>query len=66
MLSVGLIIRQHKWAAEELYTKNEAFNISNGDVLKWKYFCKVLAEQLEVENGGFDEGNENMSLVEMN
>ena len=46
--------------------KNEAFNISNGDVLKWKQFCKVLVEQFEVENGWFDEGDEKRSSVEMN
>lgn len=60
-----LIAEQHIWAAVEPYAKNEAFNISNGDVFKWKHFWKVLAEQFEVENGGFDEGGEKMSLVEM-
>lgn len=60
-----LIAEQHIWAAVEPYAKNEAFNISNGDVFKWKHFWKVLAEQFEVENGGFDEGGEKLSLEEM-
>ncbi|KAI3715984.1 hypothetical protein L6452_23002 [Arctium lappa] len=59
----GLIAEQHIWAAMEPYAKNEAFNISNGDVFKRKHFWKVLAEQFEVENGGFD--GEKMCNVEM-
>lgn len=60
-----LIAEQHIWAAVEPYAKNEAFNISNGDVFKWKHFWKVLCEQFEVENGGFDENAEKVTLVEM-
>nr|XP_043623644.1 (S)-8-oxocitronellyl enol synthase ISY1-like [Erigeron canadensis] len=60
-----LIAEQHIWAAVEPSAKNEAFNISNGDVFKWKHFWKVLAEQFEVENGGFDESLGRMSLEEM-
>ncbi|KAI3815272.1 hypothetical protein L1987_14934 [Smallanthus sonchifolius] len=60
-----LIAEQHIWAAVDPYAKNEAFNISNGDVFKWKHFWKVLAEQFEVENGGVDEGEERVSLVEL-
>ncbi|KAK9060337.1 hypothetical protein SSX86_021041 [Deinandra increscens subsp. villosa] len=60
-----LIAEQHIWAAVDPYAKNEAFNISNGDVFKWKHFWKVLGEQFEVENGGFEEGGERVSLVEM-
>ena len=60
-----LIAEQHIWAAVEPNAKNEAFNISNGDVFKWKHFWKVLSEQFEVENGGFDESVGKMSMVEM-
>ncbi|KAJ9538048.1 hypothetical protein OSB04_030781 [Centaurea solstitialis] len=60
-----LIAEQHIWAAVEPHAKNEAFNISNGDVFKWKHFWKVLAEQFEVENGDFEEGGEKVSMVEM-
>ncbi|KAM0011924.1 putative 3-oxo-5-beta-steroid 4-dehydrogenase [Helianthus debilis subsp. tardiflorus] len=60
-----LIAEQHIWAAVDPNAKNEAFNISNGDVFKWKRLWKVLAEQFEIENGGFDEGGERVSLVEM-
>ncbi|KAI7755697.1 hypothetical protein M8C21_032601 [Ambrosia artemisiifolia] len=60
-----LIAEQHIWAAVDPYAKNEAFNISNGDVFKWKHFWKVLAEQFEVEDGGFDEAQGKVSMVEM-
>ncbi|KAK2974503.1 hypothetical protein RJ640_018668 [Escallonia rubra] len=58
-----LIAEQQIWAAVDPYAKNEAFNISNGDVFKWKHFWKVLAEQFEVECGEFEDGA-NVSLVE--
>ena len=36
--------------------RNEAFNCTNGDVLKWKHLWKVLAEQFEIENYGLEDG----------
>ncbi|KAK4377231.1 hypothetical protein RND71_003527 [Anisodus tanguticus] len=51
------LIAEHQiWAAVDPYAKNEAFNVSNGDVFKWKHFWKVLAEQFGVEVAEFDEG----------
>ncbi|KAL1534529.1 NineTeen Complex (NTC) component [Salvia divinorum] len=51
------LIAEHQiWAAVEPYAKNEAFNVSNGDVFKWKHFWKALAEQFEVECGEYEEG----------
>lgn len=60
-----LIAEHHIWAAVDPYAKNEAFNISNGDVFKWKHFWKVLAEQFDVENGGLQEDEERRSLKDM-
>ncbi|CAK7330063.1 unnamed protein product [Dovyalis caffra] len=38
----------------------------NGDVFKWKHLWKVLAEQFEIENYGFEEDDEKrLSLAEM-
>ncbi|KAL5993856.1 hypothetical protein ACLOJK_038213 [Asimina triloba] len=51
-----LIAEHHIWAAVDPYANNEAFNCSNGDVFKWKHLWQILAEQFEVENGGFDGG----------
>ncbi|KAI8550026.1 hypothetical protein RHMOL_Rhmol06G0072200 [Rhododendron molle] len=60
-----LIAEQQIWAAVDPYGKNEAFNISDGDVYKWKHFWRILAEQFEVEYEEFDEREEWVSLDEM-
>ncbi|BFG18294.1 hypothetical protein Pyn_27089 [Prunus yedoensis var. nudiflora] len=61
-----LIAEQHIWAAVDPYAKNEAFNINNGDVFKWKHFWKVLAEQFGIEEYGIDEEEGvKLSLVEL-
>ncbi|PQP93536.1 hypothetical protein Pyn_27091 [Prunus yedoensis var. nudiflora] len=62
-----LIAEQHIWAAVDPYAKNEAFNVNNGDVFKWKHVWKVLAEQFGIEEYGLDEeeGERRLSLVEM-
>ncbi|GAV65936.1 hypothetical protein CFOL_v3_09448 [Cephalotus follicularis] len=59
-----LIAEQQIWAAVDPYARNEAFNCFNGDVYRWKQFWKVLAEQFEIEEYGFEEGK-NVGLVEM-
>ncbi|XP_031132259.1 3-oxo-Delta(4,5)-steroid 5-beta-reductase-like [Ipomoea triloba] len=59
------LIAEHEiWAAVDPHAKNEAFNVSNGDVYKWKHFWKILAEQFGLEDGGFEEG-ERVTLQEM-
>ncbi|KAK6131390.1 hypothetical protein DH2020_034875 [Rehmannia glutinosa] len=59
------LIAEHQiWAAVDRYAKNEAFNVSNGDVYKWKHFWEVLAEQFGVECGEFEEG-EKLKLQEL-
>nr|XP_043619478.1 3-oxo-Delta(4,5)-steroid 5-beta-reductase-like [Erigeron canadensis] len=60
-----LVAEHHIWAAVDPIAKNEAFNISNGDVFKWKDIWKVLAEQFDVENGGLQEDEERKSLNEL-
>ncbi|XP_019169131.1 PREDICTED: 3-oxo-Delta(4,5)-steroid 5-beta-reductase-like isoform X2 [Ipomoea nil] len=60
-----LIAEQEIWAAVDPYAKNEAFNVSNGDVFKWKHLWKILAEQFEVEAGEFEEEGERLTLQEM-
>jgi nucleoside-diphosphate-sugar epimerase len=58
-----LIAEQQIWAAVDPYGKNEAFNITNGDVFKWKQLWRILAEQFEVEYEEFDD--ERVTMVEM-
>ncbi|XP_020551511.1 3-oxo-Delta(4,5)-steroid 5-beta-reductase-like isoform X1 [Sesamum indicum] len=51
------LIAEHQiWAAVDPHAKNEAFNVNNGDVYKWKHLWKVLAEQFGVECGEHEEG----------
>ncbi|KAE8657061.1 3-oxo-Delta(4,5)-steroid 5-beta-reductase [Hibiscus syriacus] len=59
-----LIAEQQIWAVVDPYAKNEAFNVSNGDVFKWKHLWTVFAEQFGIEQFGFVEG-ENRGLQEM-
>ncbi|CAN1160502.1 (S)-8-oxocitronellyl enol synthase ISY1 [Linum perenne] len=40
------LVGEHQiWAAVDPNAKDEAFNVMNGDVFKWKHLWKVLAEQ---------------------
>ncbi|PRQ27801.1 putative oxidoreductase [Rosa chinensis] len=59
-----LIAEQHIWAAVDPNAKNEAFNINNGDVFRWKKLWKVLAEEFGIEEYGFEEKGEKLSLVD--
>ncbi|XWS21267.1 hypothetical protein CRYUN_Cryun30bG0041100 [Craigia yunnanensis] len=59
-----LIAEQQIWAAVDPYAKNEAFNVNNGDVFRWKHLWRNLAEQFEIEEFGFEEGK-NLGLQEM-
>ncbi|KAK9002853.1 hypothetical protein V6N11_060430 [Hibiscus sabdariffa] len=59
-----LIAEQHIWAAVDPFAKNEAFNVNNGDVFKWKHMWKTLAEQFGIEEYGLEEGK-NVGLQEM-
>ncbi|KAM7280748.1 hypothetical protein ACFE04_007882 [Oxalis oulophora] len=59
------LIAEHQiWAAVDPYARNEAFNVHNGDVYRWKLFWKVLAEQFEIKEYGFVEGK-NVGLQQM-
>jgi nucleoside-diphosphate-sugar epimerase len=49
-----LIAEQQIWACVEANGKNQTFNVTNGDVFRWKSLWMVLAEKLEVEPGDYD------------
>ena len=59
-----MIAEQQIWAEVDPYAKNEAFNVNNGDVFKWKHFWSALAEQFGIEEFGFEEGK-NLGLQGM-
>ncbi|KAL8490117.1 hypothetical protein ACS0TY_025861 [Phlomoides rotata] len=52
------------WAATDTRAKNEAFNVNNGDVFKWKHMWGVLGEQFGVESVGY-EGREPVLLEDL-
>ncbi|KAG5626853.1 hypothetical protein H5410_012071 [Solanum commersonii] len=45
----NLVAEHQIWAAMCPQGKNRAFNITNGDVFKWKHLWKVLSEEIGVE-----------------
>ncbi|KAL3679093.1 hypothetical protein R1sor_022049 [Riccia sorocarpa] len=47
--SADLIAEQEIWAATTPEAKNQAFNIVNGDVFRWRKVWPIVAEQLGVE-----------------
>ena len=49
-----LIAEQQIWACVEANGKNQAFNVTNGDVFRWKKLWTFLAEKLGVEPGDYD------------
>lgn len=60
------LIAEHQiWASVDPNAKNEAFDVSNGDVFKWKHLWGILAEEFEVEAEEFDEKSKRWTLEEM-
>lgn len=49
-----LIAEQQIWACVEANGKNQAFNVTNGDVFRWKKLWTFLAEKLGVEPADYD------------
>ncbi|CAK7347464.1 unnamed protein product [Dovyalis caffra] len=51
------LIAEHQiWACVDPNAQNEAFNIHNGDVFKWKHLWTILAQEFGIEEYGFEEG----------
>ncbi|OIT02000.1 PREDICTED: 3-oxo-Delta(4,5)-steroid 5-beta-reductase-like [Nicotiana attenuata] len=60
------LVAEHQiWASVDPNAKNEAFDVSNGDVFKWKHLWGILAEEFEVEAEEFDEKKKRWRLEEM-
>lgn len=49
-----ILAEQMIWAATTESAHNEAFNVANGDVFRWKWLWKQIAGWFEVEPVGFD------------
>lgn len=54
MTSAGQLARHLVWAATAPAAANEAFNIVNGDVFRWKWMWGRIADWFEVEAADFD------------
>lgn len=49
------VLAEHMiWAATTEAAHNEAFNVANGDVFRWKWLWKQIAEWFAIEPTGFD------------
>ena len=49
-----ILAKQLVWASTAEEAKNKAFNISNGDVFRWKWLWKRLADWFGIEAVGFE------------
>lgn len=53
MTDAGLLAEHMIWASTERNARNQAFNIVNGDVFRWRWMWPRLADLLGVEPEGF-------------
>jgi nucleoside-diphosphate-sugar epimerase len=49
-----MLAKQLVWASTTESAKNQAFNITNGDVFRWKWLWKRLADWFEIEAEDFN------------
>ena len=49
-----MLARQLLWAADTDAARNEAFNITNGDVFRWSWLWLKIADWFGVASGAFD------------
>jgi len=49
-----ILAKQLAWASTNESAKNQAFNITNGDVFRWKWLWKKLADWFGIEAEDFD------------
>ena len=54
MTDADLLAEHMLWAATDEHTANEAFNVVNGDVFRWRSLWPRLAAWFGVEPAGFD------------
>jgi nucleoside-diphosphate-sugar epimerase len=64
LTDAGLLAEQLEWAATEPQAADEAFNIVNGDVIRWRTLWQVLADDLGAEAGSYP-GQARMLAEEM-
>lgn len=52
-----ILAKHFLWAATTPEAANKAFNVVNGDIFRWSWLWKQLAEYLDVEYQGYVENN---------
>lgn len=50
-----VLAKQLIWASTASTAKNQAFNVTNGDVFRWKWLWKRIADYFGIEAVGFDD-----------
>ncbi|WP_031425945.1 SDR family oxidoreductase [Flavimarina sp. Hel_I_48] len=58
-----ILAKQFVWAATTPEAQNEAFNIANGDIFRWSWLWKQLAEYFDIEYKGFVENNNSLEEI---
>lgn len=53
MTDAQLLAHHMTWAATHEAGRNQAFNVVNGDLFRWRQMWAVLAAEFGLENGGF-------------
>ncbi len=56
MTDAGLLARHMVWAASTEGAANQAYNIANGDLFRWRWMWPRLAQLLDVEPGPYRDG----------
>ncbi|KAJ6685835.1 3-OXO-DELTA(45)-STEROID 5-BETA-REDUCTASE [Salix purpurea] len=59
-----LIAEQEIWACVDPNAQNEAFNIHNGDLFKWKHLWTILAQEFGIEKYGYEEKESSVTFAE--
>ncbi|BAN27651.1 SDR family oxidoreductase [Caballeronia insecticola] len=54
MTDARLLARHLEWAASSPEARDEAFNVVNGDVFRWKWMWERIAEYFGIEPASFD------------
>jgi len=49
-----ILAKQLIWASTNEAAKNQAFNITNGDVFRWKWLWEKIADYFQIEFEGFE------------
>ena len=49
-----ILAKQLIWASTTDTAKNQAFNIANGDIFRWKWLWEKIADYFQIEFKGFD------------